>query len=123
MKNSTEITYVAMDVHKKQHSIAMILPGSDQVTEWTIHNNDREIKRMVKRLEKVSPGQIEVCYEAGVCGFALQRKLSNKRIKCMVFYKSLHARIDSRKVFIYRNCFKNGKKRTAFVKAKRQHPP
>jgi transposase len=89
MKNSTEITYVAMDVHKKQHSIAMILPGSDQVTEWTIHNNDREIKRMVKRLEKAAPGQIEVCYEAGVCGFALQRKLSNKRIDCKVIAPSL----------------------------------
>ncbi len=89
MKNSTEITYVAMDVHKKQHSVAMILPGSDQITEWTLHNNDREIKRMVKRLEKVAPGEIEICYEAGVCGFALQRKLSNKRIKCMVIAPAL----------------------------------
>ena len=89
MKNSTEITYVAMDVHKKKHSVAMILPGSDQITEWTIHNNDREIKRMIKRLEKVAPGKIEICYEAGVCGFALQRKLSTKRIKCMVIAPSL----------------------------------
>ncbi len=89
MKNSTQITYVAMDVHKKQHSIAMLLPGADKPIEWTIHNNDREIKRMVKRLEKVAPGQIEICYEAGVCGFALQRKLSTQRIKCVVIAPAL----------------------------------
>ncbi len=65
MKNSTEITYVAMDVHKKQHSVAMILPGSDQITAWTIHNNDREIKRMVKRLEKVAPDRLRSVMRPG----------------------------------------------------------
>ncbi len=89
MNNSTEITYVAMDVHKKKHSVAMILPGSDTITQWTINNNDREIKRMIKRLEKVAPGEIEVCYEAGVCGFALQRKIRTKRINCKVIAPSL----------------------------------
>ncbi len=59
MKKPTEITYVAMDVHKKQHSIAIILPGSDQVTTWTIHNNDREIVKSINQLPAIVTFAIE----------------------------------------------------------------
>ncbi len=87
MKNS--ITYVAMDVHKKQHTIAMILPGDDEVYQWTINNDARQIKRLTNQLRKKAPGEIVICYEAGVCGFDLQRQIAGERIECQVIAPSL----------------------------------
>jgi len=40
-----------------------------------VRNQTREIERMVKRIRQQSPGEIHVCYEAGLCGFVLQRRL------------------------------------------------
>lgn len=84
-------TYVALDVHKKEHKVAMLLKGGKNPEEWTVKNQDKEIKRMVKRIKKrsgrVSP--IVCCYEAGCCGFDLQRKLTAEGIKCQVIAPSL----------------------------------
>ncbi len=67
------LTYVAMDTHKKQHNVAFILPGSAEIIEMVVANTAREIGRMVKKIKKLSSGQVHFCYEAGVCGFTLKR--------------------------------------------------
>ena len=77
-----DITYVAMDAHKKMHNVLMEVPGKEQV-EWTVRNTEREISRMVKRILKAAPGQILMCYEAGPCGFSIQRRVESKRLKCV----------------------------------------
>lgn len=82
-------TYVAMDVHKKQHHIAMILPDSNIIKRWSINNNAHEIKRMVKQVKKKAPGDVVFCYEAGVCGFGLQRQITAMKVKCIVIAPSL----------------------------------
>ena len=82
-------TYVAMDVHKKQHYIAMILPTSNLIKQWSINNNAREIKRMVKQIKKKAPENVVFCYEAGVCGFGLQRQITAMGPKCIVIAPSL----------------------------------
>ena len=33
-----DITYVALDAHKKQHRVAMVLPGEREAVEWTVNN-------------------------------------------------------------------------------------
>jgi len=84
-----DITYVALDAHKKEHRVAMLLPGGDQFEEWTVANTAEEIRRMMKRIRKRAPGPIAVCYEAGPCGFSLQRIIQGKGVSCTVVAPSL----------------------------------
>lgn len=89
MKDS--ITYVALDAHKKEHKVAMLPSGSDVIEEWVVKNQSREIKRMVKRIRRQVSGLIIFCYEAGVCGFALQRQITSaaENVQCRVIAPSL----------------------------------
>lgn len=83
------LTYVAMDTHKKQHNVAVILPGSAEIIEMVVANTVREIGRMVKKIKKISPGQVHFCYEAGVCGFTLKRRIEGLGCQCAVIAPSL----------------------------------
>ena len=106
-------TYVAMDVHKKQHSIAMLLPDTktESPEEWTVLNTAAQMHKMVRRIRKKAPGPVVICYEAGVCGFALQRQIQTEGVACMVIAPSLVPfkpgkrirtdRIDARKLVGY----------------------
>ena len=77
------ITYVGMDDHKNSINIAALLP-SGELYEWRIANQERAIRRWVKKLNKVAVGPIECCYEAGPGGFVLQRRLENLGVKSQV---------------------------------------
>lgn len=87
MKNS--ITYVGMDTHKKEHKIAVLVDGREEVLEMTILNRASEIGKMVKKLQKKTSGEIRFCYEAGVCGFSLQRQIESYGCRCAVIAPSL----------------------------------
>jgi len=87
MKES--ITYVALDAHKKEHQVAMFLAGEDRVRQWRVPNRAQDIGRMVKKIQKQAPGAIEFCYEAGPCGFDLQRRLRSLGVECRVIAPSL----------------------------------
>jgi transposase len=87
MENS--ITYVAMDTHKKDHKIALHYPGQDEISGMTVKNTASEIAKMVKRISKKAPGQARFCYEAGVCGFDLKRKIESLGCSCTVIAPSL----------------------------------
>lgn len=87
MKNGT--TYVALDTHKRQHKVAMILPQQDNPVEWTVQNAKRDVARMVRRIVREAPGEVRICYEAGVCGFALQRQIEAHGAPCTVIAPSL----------------------------------
>jgi len=85
------ITWVGLDAHKKSISVAMLLPGARVPEEWTIENEAVAIRRLAQRLEKASgEREIRCCYEAGPCGYALQRQLERTgRIVCEVVAPSL----------------------------------
>jgi transposase len=87
MKDFT--TYVGMDVHKNQHHVAMLLPGSQQPKQWSIEASSAEVRRMVQRVRKDAPGPVVFCYEAGVCGFALKRLIEAQGARCIVIAPSL----------------------------------
>lgn len=87
MANS--ITFVGMDTHKKEHSVALNYPGEDQMVRLTVKNTAREIAKMVKKIIKQSPGEVKFCYEAGVCGFTLKRRIEVHGCKCAVIAPSL----------------------------------
>jgi transposase len=86
---NNSITYVGMDTHKKDHKIAVIFPGQAEIEEMTIPNSVREIGKMVKKLQKKATGEIRFCYEAGVCGFNLQRRIEALGSRCAVIAPSL----------------------------------
>lgn len=89
MKDST--TFVALDVHKKQHTAAMLLPEyeTDSPDVWIINNMKAKIRAMVRKVLKKAPGDVLFCYEAGVCGFALQRQIWAEGADCIVIAPSL----------------------------------
>ena len=83
-----ETTYVGLDVHAKSISIAVILPDGELLEE-KIANRRREVARWVKRLKKACQGRVVSCYEAGPCGYGLQRQLRELGVECQVVAPSL----------------------------------
>ena len=90
MKNS--ITYVAMDTHKKQHRVAIAYPNDEVIVEFSVKNTPSEIRKMVRKIKKNAPGKVKFCYEAGICGFTLQRRIEALKCKCSVIAPSLTPR-------------------------------
>lgn len=86
------ITYVGLDVHKKSVNVAMLLPGQRTPVEWELENTERAIRKLIKRLVQEAPGEIRCCYEAGPCGYVLQRQLMKdpeSKIVCEVVAPAL----------------------------------
>jgi len=86
------ITYVAMDTHKKQHRVALVYPNDEQIIQFSVKNSPAEIRKMVRKLKRNAPGKVKFCYEAGVCGFILQRRIEALGCKCSVIAPSLTPR-------------------------------
>lgn len=82
-------THVAMDTHKRQHKVALHYPGDEQIVEFTIKNTVRDIRKMVNKIKKQAPADVAFCYEAGVCGFTLKRRIESLGCKCAVIAPSL----------------------------------
>jgi transposase len=82
-------TYVGIDAHKKDLYVAMFVGAAAKPVTWTVANEPGAIRRLVRKLEREAPGPIQAAYEAGVCGYALQRQLTTPRITCLVAAPSL----------------------------------
>ena len=80
------ITYVGMDVHKEKIRVAMIEPDGKDLVEWSQKNSSASL---IRRLKKKATGTLLCCYEAGPCGYALQRALEKAGIQCLVVAPSL----------------------------------
>jgi transposase len=87
VKNVT--TYVGMDAHKKDLFIAMLIGDQTTPVTWTVPNESNAVRRLVRKLEREAPGPVRVCYEAGPCGYALQRQLTTPRVSCQVIAPAL----------------------------------
>ena len=84
------ITNVGLDVHKGSINVAVIVPGSKRVDEeWQLSNDARARTRMVRKLKRMGSDHVRVCYEAGPCGYALQRELRDAGLGCVVVAPSL----------------------------------
>jgi len=81
------ITYVALDDHKKKHQVAVLLPGVDRgdAITWRIENTRAGIRKMVRKVLKMAPGDVRFCYEAGPNGYVLQRRIEGfDGVSCVV---------------------------------------
>lgn len=87
MKNV--ITYVGIDAHKKTLYIAMLRGMESTPLTWQVSNEPGAVRRLVKKIEREAPGAVQVFYEAGPCGYVLQRQLTTARVKCDVIAPSL----------------------------------
>lgn len=87
MRNST--TFVGMDVHKRNIQVAMLLPGQIEPVCWELANEPAAVRRMIKKVASGAQGTIRYCYEAGPCGFALQRQMRKEGEDCIVVAPSL----------------------------------
>jgi transposase len=85
------ITWVGIDAHKKTLAVATFPPGKREPEEFTVENNEKAIRKLVRRLERdAGGGEIRICYEAGTCGYTLQRRLeSSGSVVCDVIAPSL----------------------------------
>ncbi len=83
------ITFVGLDAHKDSIVVAMLLPGRSVPLEWRIVNEPGAVRRLARKLEREAPGPVRACYEAGPCGYVLQRQLAEQRIACAVVAPSL----------------------------------
>lgn len=83
-----DITYVGMDVHKQSIAIAVRGAGGERESR-TIPNEERAVSRWVRRMKREAPGSIRCAYEAGPCGYTLQRQLLAEGIECRVIAPSL----------------------------------
>jgi hypothetical protein len=83
-------TFVGLDVHKPWINVAVLLPDHDTPIEWRITNEAQAIRKMLKRVTSLAPGDVRYCYEAGPCGYALQRQIiSWSEASCMLVAPSL----------------------------------
>ena len=54
--------------------VADNLVGHERVpVTWQLPNEPHALRRLVRTLEREAAGPIQCCYEAGPCGYALQR--------------------------------------------------
>jgi len=82
-------TFVGMDVHKATIQVAVLGPGKSAPIEWTVENRGTAIIKLAKRLKSDAGDELDVCYEAGPCGFALMRQLTSLGVPCKVIAPAL----------------------------------
>ena len=83
-------TFVGLDVHKATVMVARRSPDSTVAETWEIPNEPRALRRLASKLRRdAAPGTLSSCYEAGVCGYALQRLLVKEGVPCAVVAPAL----------------------------------
>lgn len=80
--------FVGLDVHKDTIAIAVADYGNAAPRSLgTIRNDLDELRKALRRLGP--PAKLQVCYEAGACGYVLHRFLTRLKIDCLIIAPSL----------------------------------
>src|SRR5215475_8769785 len=84
------ITYVGLDVHKHGIVVAVAEGGwRGEVRDYgRIANTPAALQRLVRKLSQ-DGAKLRFCYEAGPCGYGIQRHLSASKHECVVVAPSL----------------------------------
>jgi transposase len=81
--------YVGLDVHQSEIVVSSLEAKGSEASEWRVVNDGRGVGRLVRRLRQEACGPVECAYEAGPCGYTLQRQLVAAGIACQVVAPSL----------------------------------
>jgi hypothetical protein len=76
-------TVVGLDVHKETIVGVSLLPNGIVDQRFQLQNRPEQVKKMVSALKK-RHGMMEFVYEAGPCGFELQRQLTKEGQVCFM---------------------------------------
>ena len=84
------ITYVGLDVHKDSIVVAVAAGGlRGEVREYgRMANTSTALDRLLRKLGGDGM-RLRFCYEAGPCGYGIQRRLSTRGHECVVVASSL----------------------------------
>ena len=84
------ITYIGLDVHKDTIAVAVAVAGKrEEVREYgKIANTSDALKTLTARLSRAAT-ELRFCYEAGPCGYGIQRQLAAAGHGCVVVAPSL----------------------------------
>jgi transposase len=80
-------TIIAFDQHAATTVAAVLLPGHRTPALHSLSSDPTTIRRFVERLRRQGP--VVCCYEAGPCGFEVQRVLTAHGIPCDVIAPAL----------------------------------
>jgi transposase len=88
---SENITWVGMDAHKQAINVAVLSAREARPQEWIVENTPAAIRRLVRTLlREAAGGEVRCCYEAGPCGYALQRQIEAEgALRCAVIAPAL----------------------------------
>jgi transposase len=87
----TDVTlFVGLDVHKKMISVAMVEGSAGAVVRFygTVANTPDSLRTLCRKLSQ-SEQQLHFCYEAGPCGYGVQRQLTRLGHHCDVVAPAL----------------------------------
>src|SRR3954470_159228 len=76
----------------------MLIGDAVNPVTWQLANEPQAVRRLVRRLEREAPGPVRVFYEAGPCGYALQRQVTTSRGSCDVVAPALISRETGERV-------------------------
>ena len=91
-------TFVGIDAHKKDLFVAMLSGQAATPVTWQLANEPTAVRRLVRKLEREASGPVHVFYEAGPCGYALQRQMTTARVRCDVIAPALMPRKPGERV-------------------------
>ena len=79
------ITFIGLDVHKETIAVALAEAGKrNEVREYgKIANTPAAVKALVAKLAR-NGHELRFCYEAGPCGYGIQRQLTASKHDCIV---------------------------------------
>ena len=87
----TDLTlFIGLDVHKKTISVAIVEGSAGAAVRFygTIANTPDSLRTLCRKLSR-SGQQLHFCYEAGPCGYGVQRQLTRLGHRCDVVAPAL----------------------------------
>jgi transposase len=82
-------SFVGMDVSKGSLRVAALYEGREGFVEWDVVHEAAAVRRMVRKVQREAGGPVVFCYEAGPCGYVLQRQIKALGSDCIVVAPSL----------------------------------
>ncbi len=90
-------TYIGLDVHKRSIAVAVRQQGV-LVHEEQLPNERAAVARWARRWKRRSGQKLACAYEAGACGYTLQRQLERLGVACQVVAPSLVPRKPGQRI-------------------------